>query len=260
MRKLILLLLAAYKRWISPQLPVSCRFTPTCSEYAAEAVTRHGALGGMLLGLWRLLRCHPLGGRGFDPVPEHFGFRCASSARGGPHALEPRRAYWRRPDAQVQDCETLTGGRGRADRHTTLSEFQNPQNQPGMDKRVIFIFVFTMALLLLAQQFLVKPQQRLNRQQAAKSAPAPAGTPVRPSAATAPLRPANRPVAAVQAASESTTVVENDLYRITFTNRGGLVKSWILKKYTDEKGQPLELVHAAGRLAVWLSAFAVDLG
>jgi YidC/Oxa1 family membrane protein insertase len=123
-----------------------------------------------------------------------------------------------------------------------LSEFQNPQNnQPGMDKRVIIIFAFTMLLLLLAQQFWVKPQQ----QQAAKSAPvagnAPAAavsTPAAPLAATT-----NQATPALQAASESTTVVENDLYRITFTNRGGLVKSWILKKYKDDKGEQLELVN-----------------
>jgi uncharacterized protein len=63
MRTLILKLLVAYKRWISPQLLPACRFTPSCSDYAAEAVMRHGALGGTLLALWRLLRCHPLGGR-----------------------------------------------------------------------------------------------------------------------------------------------------------------------------------------------------
>jgi putative membrane protein insertion efficiency factor len=80
MKKLLLMLLATYKRYVSPQLPVSCRFTPTCSEYAAEAVTRHGALGGALLTLWRLLRCHPLGGHGLDPVPEHFGCRRAHDA------------------------------------------------------------------------------------------------------------------------------------------------------------------------------------
>jgi putative membrane protein insertion efficiency factor len=80
MRKLILKLLAVYQRWVSPQLPVACRFTPTCSEYAAEAVTRHGALGGTLLALWRLLRCNPLGGHGLDPVPEHFCCRCATGA------------------------------------------------------------------------------------------------------------------------------------------------------------------------------------
>jgi putative membrane protein insertion efficiency factor len=72
MRKVMLVLLSVYRRYISPQLPVACRFTPTCSEYAAEAVTRHGALGGMLLALWRVLRCNPLGGRGLDQVPEHF--------------------------------------------------------------------------------------------------------------------------------------------------------------------------------------------
>jgi hypothetical protein len=79
MRRLLLWLLAVYKRYVSPQLPVACRFTPTCSDYAAEAITRHGALGGTLLMLWRLLRCHPLGGHGLDPVPEKFGCRCAQS-------------------------------------------------------------------------------------------------------------------------------------------------------------------------------------
>ena len=86
MRWLFLKLLGGYKRWISPQLPVACRFTPTCSEYAAEAVARHGALLGMLLALWRLLRCHPLGGRGLDPVPERIcihSFRKRTSADAG---------------------------------------------------------------------------------------------------------------------------------------------------------------------------------
>jgi len=78
--KLMLMLLAVYKRYISPQLPVACRFTPTCSEYAMEAVTRHGALAGMLLALWRVLRCNPLGGRGLDQVPDHFGCRCGQHA------------------------------------------------------------------------------------------------------------------------------------------------------------------------------------
>ena len=80
MRRLMLLALTAYKRYLSPQLPVACRFTPTCSEYAAEAIKRHGALAGSLLTLWRLVRCNPLGGRGLDPVPEHFGCRCADRA------------------------------------------------------------------------------------------------------------------------------------------------------------------------------------
>jgi putative membrane protein insertion efficiency factor len=79
MSKLMLMALAAYKRYLSPQLPAgACRFTPTCSEYSAEAIMRHGALGGSLLTLWRLVRCHPLGGHGLDQVPEHFlGCGCA---------------------------------------------------------------------------------------------------------------------------------------------------------------------------------------
>jgi YidC/Oxa1 family membrane protein insertase len=124
-----------------------------------------------------------------------------------------------------------------------LSEFQNPQNQPGIDKRVMFVFAFLMLLLVLAQQFLVKPQPQVNqKQQAAKSALAPA--PAASNLSAAPVAETSvHPVAALTASSENTTVVENDLYRITFSNRGGLIKSWILKKYKDESGHELELVH-----------------
>jgi len=129
-----------------------------------------------------------------------------------------------------------------------LSEFQNPQNQSGIDKRVMIIFAVTMLLLMLAQQFLVKPQpqQTAKNPQAGSASGNPGTAPVASPATqgTASAAP-SAPLAAgsVQAASEQTTVVENDLYRITFTNRGGQVKSWILKKYTDDQGQPLDLVH-----------------
>jgi putative membrane protein insertion efficiency factor len=65
----MLLLLRGYKRWVSPLLPPACRFEPTCSEYARDAVELHGVWRGTGLALWRLLRCHPFSRGGFDPVP-----------------------------------------------------------------------------------------------------------------------------------------------------------------------------------------------
>ncbi|MGL5937792.1 MAG: membrane protein insertion efficiency factor YidD [Phocaeicola sp.] len=58
-----------YRGYISPLTPPSCRFTPTCSAYAIEAIQKHGAIKGLYLTIRRLLRCHPWGGSGFDPVP-----------------------------------------------------------------------------------------------------------------------------------------------------------------------------------------------
>ncbi|MCC6954759.1 MAG: membrane protein insertion efficiency factor YidD [Deltaproteobacteria bacterium] len=59
-----------YKRWISPHFGGRCRFAPTCSEYAAEAFQTHGLFRGAGLATWRVCRCHPFGGFGYDPVPE----------------------------------------------------------------------------------------------------------------------------------------------------------------------------------------------
>ncbi len=75
MRWLAVQLIGFYKRWLSPALPVACRFQPTCSEYAMEAIERHGILGGAMLALARLARCHPLGSSGYDPVPGDLRFK-----------------------------------------------------------------------------------------------------------------------------------------------------------------------------------------
>ena len=72
-------MLALYKRWMSPLLPPACRYIPTCSEYAAEAISLHGALRGGLLAAWRLVRCNPFVKGGYDPVPVH-GPRCTVHA------------------------------------------------------------------------------------------------------------------------------------------------------------------------------------
>ncbi len=68
MRVILISLLKFYKAVISPWLPPSCRFVPTCSEYAREAIERHGALRGSGMAVWRLLRCQPFSAGGYDPV------------------------------------------------------------------------------------------------------------------------------------------------------------------------------------------------
>lgn len=69
MKRALISLIRFYKRAISPYLPQSCRFTPTCSEYAVQAIERYGALKGLWLSIWRVLRCNPFGKGGYDPVP-----------------------------------------------------------------------------------------------------------------------------------------------------------------------------------------------
>ena len=66
---LLILPIRFYQRYISPMLPPACRFTPTCSQYAVEALQKYGPLKGLYLAVKRILRCHPWGGSGYDPVP-----------------------------------------------------------------------------------------------------------------------------------------------------------------------------------------------
>ena len=91
MKSLALGGLRLYKRWISPTLPPSCRYVPTCSEYAAEAVERYGLVRGGAMAAWRVLRCHPLATGGLDPVAKSDVECCGAALRrtaegGRPHA------------------------------------------------------------------------------------------------------------------------------------------------------------------------------
>ena len=70
MTRLLIALLKGYKKYISPHLGHHCRFVPTCSEYAMEALAVHGAVKGLILSVWRILRCNPFCRGGYDPVPE----------------------------------------------------------------------------------------------------------------------------------------------------------------------------------------------
>ncbi|MGA9495088.1 MAG: membrane protein insertase YidC [Terriglobales bacterium] len=122
-----------------------------------------------------------------------------------------------------------------------------------MERRLLIVFALTFLVIMLFQPLLkkygpqppAKPESSQAAQQNQPPSPAPATNQTPPlvsAAAAAKMAPTSAPVAA---ASESETVIENDAYRIVFTNRGGRVKSWVLKKYTDDKGGPLELVNTA---------------
>lgn len=76
MRTICVAVISAYQFWISPWLGPACRFEPTCSEYACQAITRFGVVKGGGLALWRLLKCHPFHPGGNDPIsPEISGRR-----------------------------------------------------------------------------------------------------------------------------------------------------------------------------------------
>ncbi len=123
-----------------------------------------------------------------------------------------------------------------------------------MERRLLLVFALTFLVIILFQpllkKYLPQPPPSSPQNQTAVQAPA-------QGAASAPAQvPAAAVGASKQAASESETIVENDFYRITFTNRGGLVKSWVLKKYDDEHGKPQELVSKAAEkygypLSLW---------
>ncbi|WP_299322332.1 membrane protein insertion efficiency factor YidD [Parasphingopyxis sp.] len=69
MTRILIAFIRGYQRWLSPLTPPTCRFQPSCSAYAVEALARHGLLRGSALSVWRILRCNPWGGHGYDPVP-----------------------------------------------------------------------------------------------------------------------------------------------------------------------------------------------
>jgi YidC/Oxa1 family membrane protein insertase len=146
-----------------------------------------------------------------------------------------------------------------------LAEFQNPQQQePGNERRLLLVFALTFLVIMLFQPLLKKygpqppePKPETSQPQNAQTSPQTSASMGTSSASPAPT--AATAVPTKVASGESETVVENDLYRIVFTNRGGQVKSWVLKNYKDKPdGGPLDLVNKAAAekyghpLALWL--------
>ena len=119
-----------------------------------------------------------------------------------------------------------------------------------MERRLLLVFALTFLVILLFQPLLKKygPQPPASKPQTQSPAGAPLAGPSQkspaPRAAGAARTAISPPTGAKQASSETETTIENDLYRIRFTNRGGQVRSWVLKKYDDDNGQPLDLVNA----------------
>jgi YidC/Oxa1 family membrane protein insertase len=135
-----------------------------------------------------------------------------------------------------------------------MPEYRNPQNEPGMDRNLLFVFLL-MAVVIFGSQLLFRKNQPSQ-----PSTAHPAQQQIQPGAPSTPAssEPNQQPVAisgkkpapvaqqpSRQASSESQIVIENDLYKITFTNRGAQAKSWILKKFSDDQGKPLDLVNSA---------------
>ncbi|BCA86165.1 putative membrane protein insertion efficiency factor [Enterococcus saigonensis] len=88
MKKIMIGLVRGYQRFISPLFPPSCRYYPTCSSYMIQAVEKHGALKGGIMGTARILRCHPFVKGGLDYVPETF------SLRRNPHKPDDEQTYF----------------------------------------------------------------------------------------------------------------------------------------------------------------------
>jgi YidC/Oxa1 family membrane protein insertase len=162
-----------------------------------------------------------------------------------------------------------------------LAEIQNPNSQGGSgssggggggDMRTLFGFMVVFLIMVVAFQYFApkKPEQIAQQQKTQtpptnQTVPAPAqpDSPVENPVSAPDKRKSSAAAAAVQANNESDIVVENELYRITFTNRGGAVKSWLLKKYKDDtQKNPLDLVNqaAAAKFGLPLSLFTYDAG
>jgi len=140
-----------------------------------------------------------------------------------------------------------------------LPDFQNPQQEPGTERRLLLVFALTFLIILASQPLLKKygPKPPEPAPQTQNANPNSNAAPPPEASASAPARP---PAAGKQAQAEAETVIKNDLYEIHFTNRGAHVTSWILRKYKNEQGQPLELVHnrAAEKYGYPLSLWAYD--
>jgi YidC/Oxa1 family membrane protein insertase len=146
-----------------------------------------------------------------------------------------------------------------------LTEYKNPQSDPGSQQRLMVALLLMFVMIAVMQFLLPKPQPQPEPQKPASQGPtvSPTPSPLAGAAATRPGAPAPTPTpkaAVKQAPAETETVLENDYYKVTFTNRGAVAKSWVLKKFKDNKGNDLDLINPATAAALEfpLSFFSYD--
>jgi YidC/Oxa1 family membrane protein insertase len=145
-----------------------------------------------------------------------------------------------------------------------LTEYHNPQNDPGSEKRLLLAFLLVFVMIAVMQYLLPKPQPQPEPQKPAGQPPAqttaaPLPAPATPQPAPAQSRKAVT-VPVKQAAAETETVLDNENYRVVLSNRGAVAKSWVLKTFKDNNGKPLDLVNptVANALGYPLSLFSYD--
>jgi YidC/Oxa1 family membrane protein insertase len=143
-----------------------------------------------------------------------------------------------------------------------LAEFKNPNQQAGGDNKSLLVMMLVMVTVFFGLQYFRSKHNPQTALPNASSNPAQIAPPQTGAPSTAPATGSSAATSlpTVAAAAESTTTVENELYRITFSNRGGQVASWILKNYKDTDGKPLDLVHqeAAQKFGYPLSLYTYD--
>ena len=151
-----------------------------------------------------------------------------------------------------------------------MTEYHDPKNEPGAEKRLLLVFLLTFIGIALMQYLMPKPAQppqpkpgTPEPQQAQTHPTPPVQATATPTPKATPRPKSKKPqstVATTQAGSETQTVIENDLYRVTFSNKGAVVKSWVLKKYKNDKGKELDLINpvTAPVLGYPLSLYSYD--
>jgi YidC/Oxa1 family membrane protein insertase len=143
-----------------------------------------------------------------------------------------------------------------------LTEYHNPQHDPGSQQRLLLAFVLVFVMIMALQYLLPKrpPEPTRPSGQAATPIAAPPAPSSSPSERPKPARPIAPRAPVKQAAAETETVLENEYFRVVVTNRGAVAKSWVLKKFKDNSGKPLDLVNPAiaGVLGFPLSLFTYD--